>query len=187
MIIHKTLLLILLSILVLACKQENTKMHNEKPIKTSSDNESKAETKKAHDPMTTGGLEWTTFKNIDNNETSGSKKYFVDVYTTWCGWCKIMDKKTFTNPEVQSVLKENFHLIKLDAESKEPISFNGVDYKWRDNGKNGINELTLKLLGSRLSYPTLVYLDENMEIMKISHGYKNPEQLLQELQIMTRS
>ena len=32
------------------------------------------------------------------------RKYFIDVYTDWCGWCKKMDKDTFQNPEVAAYM-----------------------------------------------------------------------------------
>src|SRR5271170_826891 len=34
-----------------------------------------------------------------NNENSGKTKYvMVDLYTDWCGWCKKLDKDTYTDP-----------------------------------------------------------------------------------------
>ena len=29
-----------------------------------------------------------------------NKHIFVDAYTEWCYWCKVMDKKTFTDAKV---------------------------------------------------------------------------------------
>lgn len=137
--------------------------------------------------MNTGGLEWLTFEQAANMSNKGSKKYLVDVYTDWCGWCKVMDKQTFTNPEVQAYLNENFHVIKFNAEQKEAIDFRGKKYEWLPAGRRGVNMLAMELLGSRLSYPTLVYLDENMNKIKSSPGFKKPDQLLLELRVITGS
>lgn len=139
------------------------------------------------DKLITGGMKWSTFDDLPEKKERGSKKYLIDVYTTWCGWCKILDKKTFTDPQVQKVLRENFHIIKFDAERKESVYFDGAEYSWMDDGKKGINSLAPKLLGSRLTYPTLVYLDEDMKLIKSSPGYKNPEQLLEEIEVIIRS
>uniref|UniRef100_A0A3Q2YUK7 Spermatogenesis-associated protein 20-like TRX domain-containing protein n=1 Tax=Hippocampus comes TaxID=109280 RepID=A0A3Q2YUK7_HIPCM len=50
-----------------------------------------------------------------------TKKVFIDIYTDWCGWCKKMDKDTFQNPEVAAYMNENFLMVKMDAEGKDPI------------------------------------------------------------------
>jgi thioredoxin-related protein len=84
-----------------------------------------------------------------------------------------MDKKTFTDPELIKYLNENFHVVKFNAEQKETLSFRGQTYNWQSSGRNGVNMLALELLQGRLSYPTLVYLNENLEPIRVSPGYKD--------------
>ena len=98
-----------------------------------------------------------------------------------------MDKKTFSDPEIQSYLREHFHLLKFNAERKDSVSFKGKKYGWQPAGRKGNNELALELLNGRMTYPSLVYMNENLELIKVSDGYKNPQQLMQELEIVTRS
>ncbi|MDA8693327.1 thioredoxin fold domain-containing protein [Saprospiraceae bacterium] len=129
--------------------------------------------------LNTGGLQWTTFDMLPNNKDN--KKYFVDVYTDWCGWCKVMDKKTFTDTKVQEYLNDNFHLVKFNAEQKAPITFKDKIYEWQSGGRSGYNTLAKELMGGRMSYPTMVYLDENMNLIRSIPGYKKPDQLLAEL------
>ncbi|MEO8150871.1 MAG: DUF255 domain-containing protein [Bacteroidia bacterium] len=45
-----------------------------------------------------------------------NKLIFMDCYTTWCGWCKVMDKETFTNSAVIEMLSNNFISLKMDME-----------------------------------------------------------------------
>jgi thioredoxin-related protein len=137
------------------------------------------------DHLNTGGLKWTTFDALPDNKEK--KKYIVDVYTEWCGWCKVMDKKTFTDPKVQEYLNENFHMIKFDAEQKDAITFKGRIYDWKAGGRNGYNTLAKELLGNRMSYPTMVYLDENMNKIQAIPGYKKPDQLMAELKAINES
>ncbi|MBT8189664.1 MAG: thioredoxin fold domain-containing protein, partial [Bacteroidia bacterium] len=100
------------------------------------------------------------------------------VYTDWCGWCKVMDKKTFTDEGIKKYLDENFYVVKFNAEQKEPIMFNGKEYVWRSGGRRGVNTLAVEMLNGRLGYPSLVFLDSNLEKIKVVPGYKTPDQLM---------
>lgn len=127
-------------------------------------------------------LKWLSIEEASNiGGSSNNKKFLVDVYTDWCGWCKVMDKKTFTDPALIKYLNQNFHVVKFNAEQKEAVSFKGKTYNWEPMGRNGVNSLGIELLQGRLSYPTLVYLNEKLEPISISPGYKKPEELLAEL------
>lgn len=186
-------ILFLSIILLISCKGEKVepekninagdhvhKTKNQKPVPPPPKAKSKTH-------LNTGGMEWMTMEQVNELESAGSKKYLIDVYTEWCGWCKVMDKKTFSDPRVQEKLMENYHLIKFNAENKESIEFNGKTYEWQEGGRRGNNALAVELLKGRMSYPSLVYLDKDLNPIKISAGYKNPDQMIQELEIIEKS
>jgi thiol-disulfide isomerase/thioredoxin len=50
-----------------------------------------------------------------------NKLIYLDIYTTWCGPCKIMAKIYHPNTKVGEVFNKNFVSIKLDAEAGEGI------------------------------------------------------------------
>ena len=111
-------------------------------------------------------------------QKGNTKKIFVDVYTDWCGWCKRMDKDTFQNPEVAAYMNENFLMVKLDGEQKEAIEYKGTTYNFVAQGRNGYHELAAALLQGRMSYPTVVFLDENMQMLSPVPGYQKPQPFL---------
>lgn len=69
------------------------------------------------------------------------KLVFVDVYTTWCLPCRLMDEDVFSDPELGRYLNEHFVSLKVDAE--------------RGNGAN------LAAIYEVKAYPTLLFLDNN--------------------------
>jgi len=130
---------------------------------------------------TKGGLVWNSIDDLEKIAAKGDKKVMIDMYTSWCGWCKVMDKKTFTDPDVIAYLNDNFHVVKFNAEQKQPVMYKGKKYDWVNSGRKGVNMLAHEMLNGRLGYPSMVYLDENLNKIRVSPGYKKPDQLLAEL------
>lgn len=57
-----------------------------------------------------------SWKEANDLAFKENKFIFVDAYTEWCGWCKVMDKEMFTDPVVSSFINENFVPVKVDFE-----------------------------------------------------------------------
>ncbi len=128
---------------------------------------------------TDGSLTWISIDQVSTIKNVEDKMFFVDLYTSWCGWCKRMDKTTFVDADVVKYLDDNFHSVKFDAEQKEEVNFNDKVYKWKPGGRKGVNELAVELLDGRLSYPSFVVLNKDFQVIKKIVGYKKPDQLLE--------
>lgn len=122
-------------------------------------------------------LTWSEAAELASTDKN-PKKIFIDVYTDWCGWCKKMDKDTFQNAEVAAYMAENFYMVKLDGEGKEPIEFKGKTYKFVPQGRKGYHEFAATLMQGRLSYPTTIFLDEEMNMLSPVPGYQKPKPFL---------
>jgi len=48
---------------------------------------------------------------------------FVDVYATWCGPCKAMDREVYTDPSVATYLNANYVNVRMDGETDYGRSF----------------------------------------------------------------
>lgn len=59
---------------------------------------------------------------------SQNKMVIVDVYTDWCGWCKKMDKESYSNSDVKKIIDDNFILVRLDAEGSGTNKYQGKQY-----------------------------------------------------------
>ena len=124
----------------------------------------------------TGLVKWMTFEEAVEKSKAEKRKIFIDVYTDWCGWCKVMDKKTFSDPDVARLLNENFYAVKFDAEQTEDVVFNGTTYKFVPYGNKGVHQLAAALLNNQLSYPTVVLVEEDFKSVSPIPGYKQREE-----------
>lgn len=125
-----------------------------------------------------GPVKWLTIEQAIEKSKTQKKPIFIDVYTTWCGWCKVMDKNTFSDPLVAKQLNENFYPVKFDGEQKEDVLFNGTTYKYVGSGNRGYHQLAAALLNNQLSYPTVVFLDENFNLLLPLPGYRKAPEFL---------
>ncbi|MBU6342759.1 MAG: DUF255 domain-containing protein [Bacteroidetes bacterium] len=127
-------------------------------------------------------LKWYTWEEAVELNKKTPKKIIVDVFTDWCGWCKKMDKSTFIDPKVTAYLAQNFYPVKLNAEQRADINFNGERFAYVDTGNGrGVHTLAYALLDGNMSYPTVVYLNEKFERIMISPGFKDAEGIMTEL------
>ena len=116
-------------------------------------------------------VKWMTFEQAVEKSKTEKRRIFVDVYTDWCGWCKVMDKKTFNDPIVAKLLNEKFYPVKFNAEQTEDVKFNGTTFKYVGEGGRGVHQLAAALLGNKLSYPTVVFLDEEFKMVHPQPGF----------------
>ena len=103
-----------------------------------------------------------------------AKMIFVDCYTSWCGWCKVLDSKTFSNDTIAAILNYYYYPCKFDAEGGEIIKINDETFLGTKKGnKNGTHEL-MKVFweGQRGGgYPTMVIRKSDFSPMDIEMGY----------------
>ena len=125
-------------------------------------------------------VNWISIEKAQELQKNNPKNIIMDVYTEWCGPCKLMDKNTFQNKDVAEFLNQNFYAVKFNAEGGNPINFKGKVYKNPNfvKGKPGRNSSHnfARYLGV-YSYPTLVFFDESANPITPITGYLNPKQL----------
>lgn len=121
----------------------------------------------------TQGINWMSWEEAVIASKEEKRKFVVDVYTEWCGWCKKMDASTFQDPEIVKYVNKYYYAIKFDAEQKDDISLNGKVYKFNKSGKRGYHQLAAEITRGRLSYPTVVFLDEELSLIQSIPGYRD--------------
>ncbi len=120
-------------------------------------------------------IKWISFEEAVELQKKNPKKIIVDVYTDWCGWCKKMDKNTYTDAEVIKQIEQHFYFVKLNAEQKEEIKYKDKVFTFKQEYK--ANELAVSLLNGQMSYPSTVFLDEDMNLLTVVPGYLTPKDI----------
>ena len=65
-------------------------------------------------------VEVTTLQEMEAVQKKASDQQlmlFVDVYATWCGPCKMMDREVYTDPAVAEYMNANFISVRMDGET----------------------------------------------------------------------
>ena len=120
-------------------------------------------------------INWMTFEEAVAKSGKKEKPIFIDVYTNWCGWCKVMDRNTFSQPDIIKKINKDFYAVKFNAEQRDIVNFQGREFKFIPSGRRGYHELAAALMNSRMSYPTVVFLVDSYSKAYPHPGYQKPE------------
>ena len=111
-------------------------------------------------------LAWLSPEEMSAKYALSRRPIIVDVYTSWCYYCKVMDNSTWQNDSVINYLSDRFYTVKLDAECKDSFLLMGEKFEYIPKYK--LNNLAIKLLQGNMVYPSTVIIPENgdPEILK---------------------
>ena len=126
-------------------------------------------------PANKDKINWITVSELNTVYAKNPKPILIDIYTSWCGWCKEMDRTTYKNDKLAAYVNEKYYAVKFDAESKTAVTFNGKEYKF--NTKYKTNDLAIYLTGGQLSYPTTVFMSAANAQPAPLPGYMKPKQM----------
>ena len=121
-------------------------------------------------------IKWYSIEEAVQLASENPKVLVIDVYTDWCGWCKRMDRETFSDSVIVDLMNTHFYPVKLDAEGKEDVVIGDRTFKFVDNGRRGYHEIAAVVTKGRLSYPTISYVDGQGKVLEASPGYKTADQ-----------
>jgi thioredoxin-related protein len=87
-----------------------------------------------------------------------------------------MDTITFNAAPIASYINDKFYPVRLNAERKTSIDYKDKSYTFVEDGKRGYHQFAAELLRGRMSFPSVVFMDEQGEVIQSIVGYKSPEE-----------
>lgn len=130
-------------------------------------------------------VKWTDLETAQKAAKKDGKPILIDVYTAWCGPCRMLNTNTFGDRQTADYINSHYHPVKFNAEGGGPVVYNGKTYTNPSynpamaNSRNGTHELTMAIapVNGRVAYPTLVYMDSEGQVLTPVQGYMTPEQI----------
>jgi len=126
-------------------------------------------------------INWISFEKAIEAQKTLPKNIIMDVYTNWCGPCKLMEKNTFQNKFIADFINKNYYAVKFNGEGNDVINFMGRKFEnirydeSKSQSRNSSHQFT-QFLGIN-AYPTTIFFDDKMNLITPIRGYLIPKQL----------
>ena len=126
-------------------------------------------------------INWMSLNDVAEAQKTNPKNVLIDVYTNWCGPCKLMDKNTFSNPDIIRIINKNYYAVKFNAEGNETVKFMNKVFtnpnfdSTKTQRRNSSHQFT-QFLGVN-AYPSTLFFDSEMNYLTPVRGYLNPKQI----------
>lgn len=121
-------------------------------------------------------IHWMSFNEAYRQCKINPRPILIDIYTTWCGPCKMMSEQTFNNPQIAAYINTNFYAVKFDAECKDSVAFDKYVFVNSDpKNPKAPHQFAISILDNQLAYPSIVFLNNQTQRLDIVKGFIPPQ------------
>ncbi len=115
-------------------------------------------------------IQWVRYDVGLKRAKEENKHVFIDFTAKWCGWCKKMDRETFSRPEVIEMLNTYFVPVKVDGDSPRELDIDGYKITEKSLARN-----EFKVRG----YPSFWFLKPDGTKLAVIRGYKRADYMME--------
>lgn len=127
-------------------------------------------------------IKWLTLEEATKEvKAHPEKPILINFYATWCGFCKRLDGETFTDAKVANYVNKNYIPVKFDAETKDMVTFLGINYTYIAPAK--ANYMAYAFTNGQLSYPATVLMNGKGDVNKVVLGYRSVSDFINDIKI----
>lgn len=113
----------------------------------------------------TNKINWVSFDEGLKLAKEKNVHVFIDFTTSWCGWCKKMEREAFADPTVIKLLNNDFVPVRVDGDSPKELDIDG--YK--------ISERNLTRQFKVTGYPAFWFLRPDGSQLTLLKGYQSTD------------
>lgn len=124
-------------------------------------------------------IRWVSLDAAMDYSKRQNKMVLVFISNEWCGWCKLMEKKTFHQKSVVQYMNEHYLAVKFDALYTKDIWFKGFQFRYMPQLQ--AHQLAYQLLDGKLKYPSIVLMNYKAEVITPIYGYMEGKELVRVL------
>ncbi|KAB1066886.1 thioredoxin fold domain-containing protein [Tamlana haliotis] len=129
-------------------------------------------------------IHWKTFPELEIALKENPKPVFIFFHAEWCAYCKKIERKIFTKPEVINMINSEFYAVEMDVETQDSIVFDNVTFtnKQAQTQRNGKHEIPLLLAtreGFPFTLPATIILNKDFTINNRVFEYYTSNKLLE--------
>ena len=122
-------------------------------------------------------VQWKTIEEAAAMDSTNKKLFFIDFSTSWCSYCKKMDRETFQDPVIYTILNRYYVPVQFDAEGESTFVWDGRTYipapERRDDGGKNMHSFTYRILGNNAKYPSIAFFNKDQRLKQILEGYQS--------------
>ena len=120
-------------------------------------------------------INWISIEEANLKMKTDPRPVMIDLYKNWCYWCKVMDKKTYTNSKVISYINSHFYAVKVNAETKDILKWDNKEYDY--NPGNKVNDFALYATGGELAFPNTIIFQKIQSQPASVPGFMEPKEM----------
>ena len=109
-----------------------------------------------NNPVAPAKVKWLTLAELQVAYQKEPKPILFDIYTDWCGWCKVMDRDTYQKDNVADYINKQYYAVKFNAESRDSVILGNKKFAYEAAYR--ANGLAVYLMNGQMSFPTTVFL-----------------------------
>ena len=118
-------------------------------------------------------IKWLSYSEALTRARAESVHVYIDFSRKGCGWCRKMERETYTNPDVIKMLNEHYAPTKVRGDSNDELDIDG--YKITERA------LAIQEFGVT-SYPQLWFLTPDNAKVGPLRGYLAADRFLKALE-----
>ena len=111
--------------------------------------------------------DWVALNEASDLARQADKLILVDVFEVGCKYCRAMDREVYPDSTVRAVMDPAFVPVKLDGNSEELVSFNGVESTASEFAKSK----------GAYVFPTTLILDADGNVINSRTGFMSADEL----------